>query len=33
MPLVIVRQIVDPRHDDDAPLIDARPMDAVSDDD
>jgi hypothetical protein len=33
MPLVIVRQIVDPRNDDAAPLIEARPMDAVSDDD
>jgi hypothetical protein len=31
MPLVIVRQIVDPRHVDAGPLIDARPVDAVSD--
>jgi hypothetical protein len=33
MPLVIIRQIVDPRHDDDTPLIEARPVDAVSEDD
>jgi hypothetical protein len=33
MPLVIVRQIVDPRHDHDTPLIEARPVDTVSDDD
>ena len=33
MPLVIVREIVDPRNDDAPPLIEARPVDAASDDD